>query len=314
MKKMIFPLLALVALVGYFVLGAKGEQKHTIGVVVPIEHKAMDEMVRGFREALTADYGEEIKIDVQNAQGDLNLQKSIINNFKRKKYAQIVSIGTDVTLMTMNVIKEQPIIGLDVTDQVKQTQPNITGVLESPIEPSYHFVKELLTPAHKVAMVYSGSDKNYQMVKKFAQLAEKDGIVVQQVMVQSLSDLYVLASRIDKDAEAIFIAKDHLVASGAASLAKTAEKLQIPLITSDEGSVLSGGAVALGNKEVDIGRCGAQVMREVIEGESPADVPIKPVVEFTLFVNPKSVEKQGFDMGPIVKTAERLGYKVERVN
>ncbi len=284
-----------------------------IGIVVPIEHQAMKDMTDGFVERIQQQYGSEITIDIQNSQGDGNIQKAIIENFKRKGYDLIVPIGTDVTLMTQNIVREQPILALDVTNMVTQKQLNVTGVRESPIEPSYKFIKELIPQLKKIIMVYSASDKNYEMVQIFKDAAAVDGVVLQPIMIQSLADLYILAHTVDRDANAIFIAKDHLVASGATSLAQVASKLTIPLITSDEGSVIAGGAVAMGNKEVDIGRAGGEIAIQLLEGTQANEIPILPLSTYTVFVNADVIEKQGLIMDDIHGVSRTLGYPVEIV-
>ena len=284
-----------------------------IGIVVPIEHQAMKDMTDGFVEKIHQRYGSEITVDIQNAQGDRNIQKAIIENFKRKGYDLIVPIGTDVTLMTQNIVREQPILGLDVTSMVTQEQSNVTGVRESPIEPSYTFIKELIPQLKKITMVYSASDKNYGMVQIFKDAAAVDGVVVQPIMIQSLADLYVLAHTVDRNTNAIFIAKDHLVASGASSLAQSAIQLSIPLITSDEGSVIAGGAVAMGNKELDIGRTGGEIAIQLLEGAHPNEIPIRPLNRYTVFVNANVIEKQGLTMDDIQRVSHTLGYPVEIV-
>ena len=96
----------------------------------------MTAMTEGFIEKIRETYGAEVLVDVQNGQGDGTLQRAILENFKRKQYDLIVPIGTDVTLMAQNMVKRQPILGLDVTGMVTQKESNVTGVRESPIEPS----------------------------------------------------------------------------------------------------------------------------------------------------------------------------------
>lgn len=162
-------------------------------------------------------------------------------------------------------------------------------------------------------MVYSASDKNYEMVKIFTEAAAKDGVAVQPIMIQSLADLYVLANTVDRDTDAIFIAKDHMVASGATSLAQSAMRLSIPLITSDEGSVIAGAVVAMGNKELDIGRFGGEIAVQLLEGTQPNDIPIRPLDTFTVFVNASTISKQGLSMDDIQRASRSLGYSVEIV-
>lgn len=314
MKRLIYLIFTILVMIGVILQYTAVEKSgKKIGIIVPIEHQAMKDMTDGFLETIRQKYGQEVVVDIQNAQGDGNIQRAIIENFKRKQYDVIVSIGTDVTLMTQNVIREQPVLGLDVTKMVTQEQQNVTGVREGPIEPSYIFIKQLIPQLKKITMVYSTSDKNYEMVQVLKEAAATDGVVVQPIMIQSLADLYVLAQTVDSDSDAIFIAKDHLVASGAPSLAQVASKLKIPLITSDNGSVMAGAAVAMGNKEIDIGRKGGEIAIQLLDGVKPNEIPILPLSTYTVFVNAEGIHKQGLSMEQIQTAVQNLGYPVEEL-
>ncbi len=281
-------------------LSMRQSKKKTIGLLVPIEHRAMEEMVRGFKEGACG-----IEVDVQNGQGDLTIQRAIIESLSRHEV--IAAMGTDASLLSLKRVGR--VVAIDVTDQVKHTE-NSTGVRESSIEPSYRFIRELLPDFKKVAMVYSCSDKNYQMVERFSSFAKDDGIVVQPIMVQSLADLYLLAGSIEEDVDAIFIAKDHLVASGAPILAKVAENLRIPLISSDEGTVHAGSSVAVGNREFDIGKRGGEIAAKILQGVSAKEIPMEPISKITLFFNEEACHKQGLTLEDVQRVAKNL--KVEK--
>lgn len=310
MKKI--AIMALLAAAGLFLaqkLITTNDATRAIGIVVPVEHQAMDEMTRGFREVVEAKYGDTVRIDIVNAQGDPNIQKSILELFKQQNYAVVAVIGTDASLMAMNTIKTLPVIAMDVTDQVQQTQDNVTGVRESAITPSLAFLKAFKPNLKKLTMVYSASDKNTNMVKELTQVANSEGVTVQPLMIQSLPDLYILNRAIDADSELIFIAKDHLVASGAPSLAKIAQEQNIPFITSDEGSVIAGATAAMGNKEVDIGRRSGEIAIAILEGKPARDIPIGPLETFSVFIN----KEHQAENPAIEKAAQALGYPLEEV-
>lgn len=277
-----------------------------IGIVVPLEHKAMDDILAGFKERI----GDSAKIEVQNAGGDLHMQRAMIETFARQEIDLVATIGTDVTLTAMHRIKETPIVGIDVTDQVVQIPgSNVTGIRETPIAPSYVFIKKLLPEVKKIAMVYSSSDKNHQMLGEFSQLAHEDGVAVQPVLVQSMAELYVLAKAIQRDVDAIFIAKDHLVASGAPVLSKVAEELGVPFITSDDGSILAGGTVALANKERDIGEEAGEIALQVLSGKLPSQISIQPISRMTIFVSSRKCH----DPDAIAEVANHFDFPMETI-
>jgi len=297
MKKVILIGIAVVALVSML-----QPKKKTVGLLVPIEHRAMEEMVRGFKEGAGG-----IEVDVQNGQGDLTILRAIIEKFA--DYDVVAAIGTDASLLTMSRIGK--VVAVDVTDQVRRGE-HCTGVKESSIEPPYRFIRELLPDCRKIAMVYSCSDKNYQMVERFSSIAKDDGITVQPIMVQSLADLYLLSGSVENDVGAIFIAKDHLVASGAPVLAKVAIELGIPLISSDEGTVLSGSCVAVGNREFDVGKRGGEIAAQILQGTSIEDIPMESVAQLTVFVDGAACQRQGLGFDAVQRAASTLGYPLQR--
>lgn len=104
MKKI--AIMALLAAAGLFLaqqLITTNDATRSIGIVVPVEHQAMDEMTRGFREVVSAKYGDTVRIDILNAQGDPNIQKSILELFKQHNYAVVAVIGKEVATLTQNL-------------------------------------------------------------------------------------------------------------------------------------------------------------------------------------------------------------------
>src|SRR3989338_6008023 len=69
----------------------------TVGILVPMEHRAMDEIVAGFKETLTQRYPGKITFLVKNAEGDINLQRSILQSFEQKSIDLYAPIGTQTT-------------------------------------------------------------------------------------------------------------------------------------------------------------------------------------------------------------------------
>ena len=57
-------------------------KKYTIGICQLVEHEALDEATRGFKEALTEKLGEgNVEFDEQNAQGEATNCSTITNGF-----------------------------------------------------------------------------------------------------------------------------------------------------------------------------------------------------------------------------------------
>ena len=65
----------------------------------------------------------------------------------------------------------------------------------------------------KFTLIYSADDKVIPEANTTMAIAKKNGISVQPLMIQNLSDLYLTSQRIERDSQAIFILKDNLMSS-----------------------------------------------------------------------------------------------------
>ena len=65
---------------------------YTIGICQLVQHAALDAATQGFEDALTAEFGDNVKFDFQNAQGDSATCATIANGF--------VSSGVDSSWQT----------------------------------------------------------------------------------------------------------------------------------------------------------------------------------------------------------------------
>lgn len=311
--KMFFFLVPFICL-SFFALQAFSfsSEKKRVSIIAPIEHQAIRDITKGFADCIKQEGGQEIVLEVYNTQGDARMQQALIELCKRREDDLVAPIGTDLCIMAQKMLKHTAIVALDVTEMVEKKKTQHTGILESPIEPSYLFLKQLLPGLKKLSMVYSSSDKNVAMLEQLKEFAKKDAVEVQELMIYQLSDLYSCSKSVASDSQAIFIAKDHLAASGASNLAKVARERKIPFIASDEGSVIAGAAIAMGNKESEIGKAGARLALELLKGNPGPE--IMPLKSYTLFINLQELKHQGLDLEQVKETSTALNYPLEIIH
>ena len=102
--------------------------------------------------------------------------------------------------------------------------------------------------------------------------------------------------------------KDELVVSGIRVLIQQAQRRQIPVIASDDGSVSNGAAFALGVKESDIGKYAAISTAKILKGTSASDIPQVLMDHYTVFINEKAAKLQGVDLNFIEKVSLKEGF------
>lgn len=71
------------------------EKVFQIGIVQLVEHNALDEATRGFKEFLTEKLGDKVQFNVQNAQGEQTNCTTIVNQFVSSKVDLIMANATN---------------------------------------------------------------------------------------------------------------------------------------------------------------------------------------------------------------------------
>lgn len=287
-----------------------------IGIIVPIEHKAMDEIVAGFTETLRAISHDQLQFHIKNAQGDLNLQRAIIQQMRNEHYDMVVPIGTDATQMTVANIPQQPIVslaaGFSQQDREKISLCHIAVVHdEISSEKLITFIHLVYPAITRIVLIHSTADKIFPEVDAAIISGKQLGIDIKRKMINNLIELYGVAKAIPSDAQAIFILKDSLVVSGISTLKTVAAKMHVPLITSDQGSVEEGAAFALGVHEREIGVQGAYLAHAILAGKQPCDLPIAEMTRLTVFVNRASLSEEQQSLLTIQSTVNKLHYQIE---
>lgn len=291
----------------------------TIGIIEPLEHQAMNEIVSGFSETLSKQYGKPVTLDIENAQNDPNLERAIIQKMRDSNDAIIAPIGVGATQMTLAMIHDRPVISLasDFSEQNRQAlHPCNVAVVHDEIssEQLIHFVHVTYPHLTDLTLIHSSADKVLPQVDEIVRLGKENGIVIHHLMISTLPDLYTEANAIPAGTQAILVLKDNLIVSGIGTLARVAQAKQIPLITSDEGSVEGGAGLALGVHEREIGVQGALLTAQVLNGKKACDLPIVGMKNLTVFVNTKALKQEGQSVELIEKAAQSEGYPIENVN
>lgn len=310
-RRLIF-LSAFTLLLGFFIFKDHFKsQKQGITLVLPIEHQALTDMAEGFSHEIRSKLKDQsYDLRIMNAMGDRHVMHTMIEQARRREDAVVVTIGTELTLMAMRIVKTIPLVGLDVTTEVNHSQDNVTGVYEAQVEPGFEFMMDVLKNPQKITLLYSPTDKIEKQIQSLEHVAKVRGVMLQKIMVQTLADLYTLSSHVDGDTKALFILKDHLLASGAATLKLIADKKNIPFVSCDEGSVHIGAAFALGNTESDIGKQGATLALDILDGKEPRELGMKHANQFQVFYNPVSLTSQGVELSQLEAAAKKHGYSL----
>lgn len=283
-----------------------------IGIIIPIEHPAMDEITRGFEETLTADLKQPIEFQVMRAQGDVNLQRSMILQLQNKGVDLYAPIATQPTEMTAAMIKDRPIVGLAALLPNSTRANSQLALVDDEITPTQiiQFIHAIYPAKTQLTLVYSNNDKIEPQVNEAVAAGKALGIQIDKRMITALPDLYSVAQSLSPQTQGILVLKDVLVVSGIATLSQTANQKHIPLISADDGSVQNGSGFALGVKEYQIGVEGAKVAVQILQGTPAATIPLVKMTKLSVFINTKALNAQGQDIAAIEQQAANKHYAI----
>jgi putative ABC transport system substrate-binding protein len=310
MKKIYFILFFCILGTALFFYKPETKTKPMIGIIVPMEHAALSQIIAGFIEKMG-----DVDVKVLNAQADSSLQKSIIEQLIQERCDLLVPIGTQASQMTLHLTKEQNVLCLAANTDIlpSKPRPHITVLDdECTVQKAFSLLTDLMPEIKKISLVHSTSDKIYKELHTLEEIANTKGIDIQRLAIHSLPDLYTIQGAIAQDSQAIFVLKDHLIVCGIATLVKQAAFKGIPVITSDDGSVSNGATLAIGIKESDIGREGGLVAKKILEGSA-----INHAVTLTgplhLFINTKACSQAKIDLDLLINKASSLDLLIEKI-
>lgn len=287
-----------------------------VGIIIPIEHQAMNEITQGFEDTLKANLKQPVEFHVMRAQGDVNLQRSMILQLQAKNIDLFAPIATQTTEMTAAMVKDRPIVGLAALLPDSTRANSQLALVDDQITPTQiiQFIHAIYPNKKQFTLVYSNNDKMLPEVNEAVAAGTTLGVQINKRMITALPDLYSVSQSLSAQTEGIIILKDVTVASGIATLAKVANDKHIPLISADDGTVQNGAGFALGVKEYQIGVEGAKVALQILQGKRAADIPVVTMTQLSVFINPKALTLQGQDVAAIQKQADLDHYAVVDVS
>ena len=304
-----------------FACSHKDSDVKTIGVLQYMEHGALDAAYEGFIAGLAEEgyiEGENIKIDLKNAQGDLTTAQTIANQYVSDDVDMMFAIATQAVQSAYNATKDIPILMTAVTDPVEagvvkdwnQSGTNETGTSDlTPVAKQMELITELVPEAKTVGVIYTTSEVNSEVQVKMAEEAASNlGLQVIRVGVTTVNDIpQAVASVIDK-VDAMYAPTDNLIASSMPVLWNACLDKKVPIVAGVDTMVIDGGIATEGIDYYQLGYETGLMAAQVLEGKDPSTMPINTLQNTTLIVNQKNAEAIGLSIpDSILKGAEIIG-------
>ncbi|GAA0349542.1 ABC transporter substrate-binding protein [Bacillus horti] len=315
-KKWLFILIAILAVVsGCGQTTGSGEDTIKLGITQYVEHPSLDAAREGFIEAL-ADHGyvegENLTIDLQNAQTNSGTNATIAQQFASGDYDLILAIATPsaqaVVTQVRDTGKDTPIFFTAITDPVaagliesfEEPGSNVTGTSDThpdAVSNVLKAAKEMFPQAEKVGIIYdAGEDNSVENVAQAKEVLNELGLEAVEKTATDPNGVSTAANSLIGEADVIYIPLDNLVVSNLESVGMVAQENGIPIFVGEGDSVerAGGGFVGYGFKYFDLGyQTGEMAVKVIKDGVNPADIPAERPSTLGLYVNYKNAEAQG---------------------
>jgi putative tryptophan/tyrosine transport system substrate-binding protein len=311
LKKTIIFVFAAVLVMVMSVAGCSGKSEvKTIGVIQYVEHPALDASREGFIDALADNgyvEGENIEIDVQNAQADQSNLSTISDRFVGNKVDLVLAIATPAAQSIAGKTTEIPILGTAITDYeaaklVKSNEApggNVSGTTDmNPIKEQIELLVKLVPDAETVGVIYTSSEDNSIVQAAIAkEVIEELGLTYTEVTVTNSNDVQQATQSIVEECDAIYLPTDNVLASSMPIVNGVTVESKTPVICGESGMVEGGGLATLGINYYDLGYKTGLMAVKVLKGEAePATMPIESAGEFDFAINGTVAEAIGLEI------------------
>lgn len=289
--------------------GEKKQDSYVVGVTQIVEHPSLDEAYKGFQAALK-DKGLEVEYDVQIAQGDMNNNQTIAQNFVGDGVDLIFANSTPSALGALNATKDIPIVFTSVTDPIgaglvksfEEPGANITGTTDTHPDAIPNTIKfiDKYEEGTKIGMIFnSGEQNSVAQIDMVKEAVKGTDLKVVEAPVSTSAEVKQAAESLIGDADVIYIITDNTVVSALESVVKVASDEDIPLYVGELDSVKRGGFAAYGFNYYDIGYQTGEMAASILTGDKkPSDIPVQYPDKLKLLINKKASEDMGVKLLP----------------
>ena len=317
-RKLLAPLLVvgilLTSLISLHQLKAdKKKDVFRIGISQFITHQSLDATREGFVDELVKQgyvEGENIEIDLQNAQGEQRNLKTISQQLAESSDV-VLAIATPSAQSLANTTQTTPVIFSAVTDPVSaklvesREHPggNVTGTSDQSsdaISIQINLIKKVLPKAKTIGILYTQSEPNSVVQKDEAKriLEEKGFTVVEKTILDS-NNVKAAAESLMTEVDMVFVPTDNIISSTMETVKQVSIKHKVPVFGGSTEMVAVGGLYNYGTNYEELGRQTARMLIRVLKGEKPENMAVELPEKLELHTNQEMADALGIDISKL---------------
>ena len=264
-------------------------------------HQGMGEM--GFVE------GQNMKWENRWAEGHYDRLSALAADLvSRKVDLMIATDGTPTAIAAKNATSTIPIVFTGVGDPVgfglvaSLSRPggNLTGLSDLNVEltpKQLELLCELAPQAAAIAvLVNPNNDMSERQVKAAEEAAQTKGVRLAVLKAGSEGEIEAAFAQLHTDA--LLVGGDALFISRRGQLVALAARHRVPAIYDQSEYAAAGGLISYGSSLTDAYRQAGTYAGKILNGATPADLPVHQPTTFKLVINLKTAKALGLTVPP----------------
>ncbi|MGN0706496.1 MAG: ABC transporter substrate-binding protein [Faecalibacterium sp.] len=262
---------------------------YTVGICQLVEHVALDAATQGFEDALTAELGDAVVFDFQNAQNDTATCATIANGFVSAGVDLILANATPALQAAQAATNQIPVLGtsiteygvaLGLTDFNGTVGGNISGTSDlAPLDEQAAMIMEWVPDVKTVGLLYCSAEANsqYQVDQVQAELEAK-GVKATQYAFSDSNDLASVCQKAANENDVLYVPTDNTVAANTGIVDGVCRPMKKPVFAGEEGICSGCGVATLSISYYDLGYTTGEMAAKILTGA--ADISTMPI-EYT---------------------------------
>ncbi|CTK64400.1 ribose/xylose/arabinose/galactoside ABC-type transport system, permease component [Streptococcus pneumoniae] len=284
-----------------------------IGISQFITHQSLDATREGFVDELAKQgyvEGENIEIDLQNAQGEQRNLKTISQQLAESSDV-VLAIARPSAQSLANTTQTTPVIFSAVTDPVSaklvesREHPggNVTGTSDQSsdaISTQVNLIKKVLPKAKTIGILYTQSEPNSVVQKdEDKRLLKEKGFTVVEKTILDSNNVKAAAESLMAEGDMVFVPTDNIISSTMETVKQVSIKHKVPVFGGSTEMIAVGGLYNYGTNYEELGRQTARMLIRVLKGEKPENIAVELPEKLELHTNQEMADALGIDISKL---------------
>ena len=272
-----------------------------------------DHFRQGLRDLGYTD-GQNIALEIRSAEGKIDRLNQITREFAALPVNMIVVYGSQATRAALSATSTIPIVTIAVGDPIRAgfvtnlARPggNVTG--NSILGPDLigkrlEILKEYVPGLARVAFLWNpDNDLNLAFLEDLIIAVPALGLQLISAPMRTRETFdRTLAAMMQRKPDAFVTTNDQLIQLHIDRVIEFVAKHRLPAMYQTRENVVAGGLMSYGPPLSDLFRRAASYVHRILQGASPADLPIEQPTKFELTVNLKAAKAIGLEIPALLR-------------